>query len=515
MEQIGKVWITGAGPGSSELLTIKAKKLLSEGDCIIYDRLVGKEIISMIPAGKELIDVGKDAGHHAIPQERINEILVREAKRGKKVIRLKGGDPFLFGRGGEEIESLLREGIPFEVVPGIPSPIAVPSYNGIPVTHRDYASSMHIVTGHHRAGTEKKIRYKELVNAGGTLVFLMGAGSLPEIMRGLMDAGMRSDMPAAILQEGTVSGQRKVLATVKTLAQAAKERNVKAPSVIIVGEVCSLAKDFAWREKLPLFGEKIIVTRPRERGEELQDRLRALGAEVLAVPAIRTVPVKEKLERITKELERLKEYQVLAFTSPYGVECFFRILMERGEDVRCVSHMRFAAIGQGTGNALMRQGILADYMPEKYDGASLGKILSERFHGTDDGNSSKIKVLLARSSMGGEEILKELEKNPLIDYTDLSIYDTVYAEEKRKSLLECIESSDFTKVVFTSSSTVEGFCRMAGGHQFKSICAVCIGEKTEQAAKAKGMQTVIARNASVDELIACICECRKEGGAGR
>lgn len=515
MEQMGKVWITGAGPGSSELLTIKAKRLLAEGDCIVYDRLVGKEVISMIPADKELIDVGKCAGNHTIPQEKINEILVREAKCGKKVIRLKGGDSFLFGRGGEEMEALLKEGIPFEVVPGISSSMAVPAYNGIPVTHRDFVSSVHIVTGHHKANKEEKIHYKELVNVGGTLVFLMGVGALPEIMGGLMDAGMRPDMPAAILQEGTVSGQRRVLATVRTLAQEAKEQNVKAPSVIVVGEVCALAPDFAWREKLPLFGEKIIVTRPEGRQGEISESLRSLGAEVLWIPAIRTVPVRDKdgLERIRKELGRLKEYQVLVFTSPYGVECFFQILMERGKDVRSVSHMKFAAIGQGTGDALMRLGLVADYVPEKYDGVSLGKLLSEQLSGEDDRKGSKIKVLLARSSMGGEEILKELEKNTLIDYTDLAIYDTFIVQESRKAFLDCIKTGDFTKVVFTSSSTVEGFCRMAGGHDLEKICAVCIGEKTGQAAKAKGMCAVIAKNASVDELIACILNTKRETAA--
>ena len=514
MEQIGKVWITGAGPGSSELLTVKAKRLLSEGDCIIYDRLVGKEIISMIPADKELIDVGKCSGHHIIPQEEINRICVREARRGKKVVRLKGGDPFLFGRGGEEIEALLKEGIPFEVVPGISSSMAVPAYSGIPVTHRDYVSSVHIVTGHHKAEGEREICYRELAGAGGTLVFLMGVGALPEIMGGLMDAGMKPDTPAAVLQEGTVSGQRRVLATVGTLEREAKAQGVKAPAVILVGEVCSLADAFTWHEKLPLSGERIIVTRPEERGDRLQERLRALGAEVLSVPAIRTVPVTEKgkLERIAEVLERLEEYQVLVFTSPYGVECFFRILTDAGKDVRAVSHMRFAAIGQGTKDALGEKGITADYMPEKYDGVSLGRVLAERLCGGED--ERIVRVLLARSSAGGEEILKELEKNTLINYTDLAIYDTVYAEESRRALLACIENRDFTKVVFTSSSTVEGFCRMAGGHSFKGIDAVCIGEKTGQAAGDKGLHVMIARNASVEELIACICGHRKGGGAG-
>lgn len=202
MMQTGKVWLAGAGPGSVELLTVKAWKLIKAGDCIVYDRLVGNEILSMIPADTELINVGKSSGHHAIPQTEINQILIREAKLGKKVIRLKGGDPFLFGRGGEEIEALRREGIPFEVVPGVSSCAAVPAYNGIPVTHRDYVSSVHIITGHRRKGRDRQTDYEALVRTKGTLVFLMGVQALEEIMENLMLAGIAGSMPAAILQQG-------------------------------------------------------------------------------------------------------------------------------------------------------------------------------------------------------------------------------------------------------------------------------------------------------------------------
>lgn len=514
MGETGKVWLTGAGPGSEELLTVKAKRLLEEADCIVYDRLVGKEILSGIPAGTEVIDVGKCAGRHAVLQEEINQILVREAKLGKQVVRLKGGDPFLFGRGGEELGELIREGIPFEVVPGVTSALAVPAYNGIPVTHRDYVSSVHIITGHHKAGSGGRISYDSLVKEQGTLIFLMGVGALREIMDGLMDAGMRKSMPAAVLQQGTVSGQRKVLATVETLAAEAEKQNIKAPSVIVVGEVCRLTSDFGWFEKLPLFGEKIIVTRPKARGDELQRRLRSLGAEVISIPVIETVPVREerKIERIRETLGQLRKYQILVFTSPYGVERFFEILMESGRDARVLSHLKFAAIGQGTKNALAQKGILADYMPEKYNGISLGRLLLRQ---TETGyEGEKVKVLLARSSAGGEEILKEFEKNPLIDYTDLAIYDTVYVEEEKEVLRSCIKEGDFTKVVFTSSMTVEGFCRLAGELPRKEICAVCIGEKTRQAAKDAGMDTVTAENAAVDELVACIYASRNADKGG-
>ncbi|MEZ3487544.1 MAG: uroporphyrinogen-III C-methyltransferase [Lachnospiraceae bacterium] len=500
MGKTGKVWLVGAGPGSADLLTVKAGRLLDMGDCIVYDRLVGREILAMLPPDKERIDVGKSAGNHAVPQSEINQILIREAKRGKKVIRLKGGDPFLFGRGGEELEALCEAKIPYEVVPGISSSIAVPAYQGIPVTHRDYVSSVHIITGHHRAGKDGAIDYEALVRTGGTLVFLMGVGALKEIMEGLLQAGMRADMPAAVLQQGTTAGQRRVAATAATLAEEAKRQKIKPPSIIVVGEVCRLADQFSWYDKLLLSGERIVVTRPSERGFKLQEQLRALGAEVLSVPVIRTVPVRDsvRLAAIEKELKRLRDYEVLAFTSVYGVERFFEILLEAGMDVRHVSHMRFAAIGQGTCDALRERGIRADYMPKQYDGASLGRLLAGEL---EDGTG----ILLARSSIGGAEILEELEKNPGLTYTDLAVYDTIFPEGQEQYLRSYLEEGGVTRVVFTSSSTVEGFTRMMGAFPYDRVKAVCIGRKTAQTAEKAGMQTVTARNAAIEEITACIC----------
>lgn len=502
MAEMGKVWLVGAGPGSVDLLTVKARRLLYEGDCIVYDRLVGEEVLGLIPLKKELIAVGKSAGKHATPQEDINRILIREAKLGKKVVRLKGGDPFLFGRGGEEVEALCREKIPFEVVPGISSCLAVPAYNGIPVTHRDYVSDVHIVTGHHRAGTSQTIPYEALVQTGGTLVFLMGVSALEEIMEGLRHAGMDEETPAAILPQGTTARQRRVVATVGTLAFLAREQRVKAPATIVVGEVCRLADEFAWYTKLPLFGEKILVTRPEGRDTGLTDRLRELGAEVLAIPTVRTIPIRDpvRLKIIEEELGRLSQYQVLAFTSPYGVERFFAILLESGRDMRALSHMRFAAIGQGTAGELKKRGILADDVPAHYDGESLGKLLAESL---EEGT----RILFARSSMGGAEILAQIEKNPGLAYRDLAVYDTEITDERKDMLRAFMENGAVTGVIFTSSSTVEGFCRMLGADfPYETVRAVCIGEKTQGEAEKAGMRTVAAKNATVEALVACVTE---------
>ncbi len=510
MSGVGKVWLVGAGPGSGDLLTIKAKRLLDTGDCIVYDRLVGDEVLSMIPPGKQLVDVGKSSRGHGAMQEEINRILIREARLGKHVVRLKGGDPFLFGRGGEELEALIREEIPFEVVPGISSSLAVPAYGGIPVTHRDFVSGIHVVTGHNRDGGNRNIPYKALVEAGGTLVFLMGVGALEQIMEGLWVGGMDRDTPAAILHRGTTAAQRTVTATVGTLAQRAKDWGIKAPSVIVVGHVCALNRQLRWFEKLPLFGEKILVTRPHERGCRLQEELRALGAEVLSVPVIRTVPVRDRarIEEIRTVLGQLDRYQVAAFTSVYGVERFFQVLLESGRDVRALSHMRFAAIGQGTGDALKERGIGTDYMPAQYDGRSLGRLLAGAL-------TKGERILLPRSSMGSPEVLDEIGRNSRLSCRDLAVYDTEYMTEQAPLLRSFMEDGSVTGAVFTSSSTVEGFCRMTGNLSRETVRAFCIGKKTEEAAGKAGMRTVTAANATVEALVECLLKDRLSQPAPR
>ena len=260
----GKVWLVGAGPGDIGLFTLKGMETLKNAQVVVYDSLVGQGVLSQIPAGVRLINVGKRASHHIMPQEQINQVLVDEAKKGYRVVRLKGGDPFLFGRGGEELELLTKEGIPYEVVPGVTSPLAVPAYNGIPVTHRNFCSSLHIITGHKKQGEAYDIDFDALVRTKGTLVFLMGVTALPDICSSLLRAGMPGEMPAAVLQKGTTAGQKRIVATVSTLEEEVKRQGIETPAIIVVGEVCSLADTFGWYEKLPLAGYKVLVTRPRE-----------------------------------------------------------------------------------------------------------------------------------------------------------------------------------------------------------------------------------------------------------
>lgn len=489
----GKVWLLGAGPGDAGLLTIKGKAVLQEADVVVYDHLAGREILASIPAGKRMINVGKIAGHHPIPQPEINEILIREAGQGRRVVRLKGGDPFLFGRGGEELEALAQEEIPFEVVPGVSSALAVPAYGGIPVTHRDYASSLHIITGHKRKDGEIGCDYRALVQAGGTLVFLMGVTALPRIVEGLLEAGMSPEMPAAVIQEGTTARQKRVISTLLELPEAARREEIAAPAIIVVGEVCRLAGTIGWYEKLPLAGIRVLVTRPRELVSTLSEKLRRKGAEVLEVPAICTEAVREEKLR---DCLAGSAYDWVVFTSQIGVRVFFEYLEERGLDVRNLWRASFAVIGEGTAKALSRHGIRPDLMPEIYDGESLAAELVRR------GVQGK-KILIPRAMEGNEKLVPMLEEaGARVD--DVAIYRTRYETCKEIDLKEEIGAGRIDYVTFTSSSTVRGFAAVSEGADYQKFTAVCIGRQTEETAKSYGMRCVTAERATIDSLTECI-----------
>ena len=459
----GKVWLVGAGPGDRGLLTLKGLEGLKAADVGVFAALVGQEVLTLIPQSAELVNVGKRAGNHIMPQERINRLLLEKAQEGKKVVRLKGGDPFLFGRGGEELELLSENGIPYEVVPGITSALAVPAYNGIPVTHRDCASSVHIITGHRRKGKDYDIDFEALVRTGGTLVFLMGVSSLESIMKGLLEAGMDPGTPAAVLQSGTTAGQRRVVSTVSGVKKDADRAGIEAPAVIVVGEVCALAKTLAWYEKLPLAGRRILVTRPREHISELSARLRSLGAEVMELPAIATEKISPnpELEKYLREafggakserfamagsagfsqggraglsqgdsagfsqgdsagfsqgdsagFSHADEEEIpgpcdwIVFTSPTGVKIFMDLFLAE-YDPRDLWRTRLAVIGKGSAGELEKYGLKPDFMPSVYDGETLGRelrerILEERGKDRSDGKPGKMSVEMHDKRSGQE-----------------------------------------------------------------------------------------------------------------
>jgi uroporphyrinogen III methyltransferase/synthase len=494
--KVGKVWLVGAGPSDPLLLTLKGKQLLEQADVVVYDRLVGDGILAMIPQGTERIYVGKTAGDHPVPQERINEILFEEAVKGKKVVRLKGGDPFVFGRGGEELELLVANDIPFEVVPGITSAIAVSAYQGIPVTYREYCSSLHIITGHMKKDEPLDIDFEALVRTKGTLVFLMGVSSLKAICDGLLANGMNPHMPAAVLENGTKAKQRKVVSTVENLYKEAIEAEMKSPSIIVVGEVCALSDKFAWYDKLPLAGCKVVVTRPKELVSSLSQLLREKGAEVLELPSIVTQKVVNN-EALSECLNKILSFQWIVLTSPTGAKYFFEELSERRVDVRRLNHLKFAVVGKATGKIVEEKGIYPDLMPDHYDAAELGQLLAQLVKPQD-------KILIPRAREGTAELREVLENIGTRVY-DIPLYDTVYAKSEDE-MSKAFDENEVDYAVFTSASTVKGFEKASPNHNYSKVKAICIGKSTKKAAEELGMMTFVSEEATIDSLVQCIEE---------
>lgn len=494
---IGKVWLVGAGPNDAGLLTIKGKTVLEQAEVVVYDHLVGRSILAMIPRAVKLINVGKISGDHPVPQRAINQILVEEALSGKRVVRLKGGDPFIFGRGGEELEEIRKHGIPFEVVPGVTSAISVPAYNGIPVTHRDYCSSIHIITGHTKNLARADIDFPSLVKFGGTLIFLMGVASMPVICKELLDAGMDPAMPAAILENGTSAHQRRVVSDIQNLPEEAAKAEIKSPAIIVVGKVCSLAEEFHWAEDRPLGKVKVMLTRPKERGSALTAKLQEYGAEVVEVPTIETDRILDN-DALDEALKNIEAYQWAVFTSPFGVKVFFRRLLELAIDIRKLCGLKFATIGSATQKAIEEKGILVDLVPEIYDGKALGEALARRVR-EEESSGKRQLILIPRAKIGSEELIRPLEEAGL-HYEDLPVYET---EEAAVSEFDWYDDSvDY--VAFTSASTVRGFVKIARDIDYTTVKALCIGEQTAQEAQRYGMQTFIAEKATMDSMVECL-----------
>lgn len=484
----GKVYLVGAGPGDPELLTLKGRRLIEECDVIVFDRLVGKKIMDMIPEGRELIDVGKNVGDHPVPQHEINEILLREALEGKQVLRLKGGDPFVFGRGGEELELLADNGVEFEEVPGITSSIAVPAYAGIPVTHRDFCSSFHIITGHAKAGSEVSIDFDALVRLSGTLIFMMSVSTVGMISSGLKQAGMDGEMPCAVIENGTGPNQRSFVSNLNNIEKTVYDNSIKSPAVIVVGRVCSLADRFNWFEKLPLSGLSIVVTQPEKKASKLEAMLRKLGADTKLYPCIKT----EYIRPLAPELEGR---DVLVFTSAEGVNSFFEWLLGEGKDARYLSGKKIACIGPATAGALRAFGINCDFMPKEYYGRNLAEEMIST--GFITGDSS---LLLLRAKIGSAEITDILSENS-VDFTDYPVYTTslICRDEK-------IDGEDFDYVSFTSRSCVEGFAKTCGIKDMSSVKALCIGQKTAELAASYGMNVIVSDEATIISMVDKIVE---------
>lgn len=478
----GEVILVGAGPGDKELLTLAALKAIESAEVVVYDRLVSKEIMALVPRETKLIDVGKNVGNHPVPQERISEILVEEARKGRKVVRLKGGDPFLFGRGGEELELLVENSVDFRVIPGITSSIGAATYGGIPVTHRDYCSSVHMITGQGKRGTKPNINFEALKELDGTLIFMMSVGKIDYIAEGLLSVGMDPKMPCGIVENGTRSYQRKVISTLENLVRDVRNAEIKSPALIIVGKVAKLSEDFDWFSKLPLKNRNILVTQPKAKASKLADLVKEAGGNPILYPVIETKDIRP----INPPID---DYDVIAFTSSAGVQSFFQDLMEKGKDSRVLRNKIVAAVGSQTAKALEKYGIIPDFVPSTFDGETMVREMAEK------GIISKGKsVLLLRAEKGSQETVDALEKTGA-KYCDYPVYRTEFISHAP------LYRDDIDWITFTSKSCVTGLLETQENESLKGMNAVCIGKQTEELAKESGFETYVSDVATVDSMV--------------
>ncbi|MBI3191349.1 MAG: uroporphyrinogen-III C-methyltransferase, partial [Pedosphaera parvula] len=391
MKSKGMVYLVGAGPGDAGLLTLRGAEVLRRADVVVYDSLVNLDLLRLAPASSEFIFGGKRPKARAMSQEKLNELLIAKARAGKCVIRLKGGDPYLFGRGGEEAEELAAAGIPFEVVPGVSSFLAVPNYAGIPVTHREHSSSLTIFTGHEDPDQEASdLDWAHIAKTPGTKVVLMGVKRIREITRQLMDNGMRPSTPVALVRWGTSGRQQTLEGTLKTIAGKVESTGFKPPAVTVIGDVVKLRSKLNWFEKRPLFGRRIVVTRTRQQASQLSQQLLEAGAEVLEIPTIKIVPT-DRRQEVADALLELNSYDWLVFTSPNGVTAFFDLFFKAFDDLRDIGGVHIAAVGPATAAKLRELHLKVDLMPEEYLASAVAKACASYE------SIENLKILLARA----------------------------------------------------------------------------------------------------------------------
>lgn len=488
-EKKGRVILIGAGPGDIGLITVKGLEYLKQADVVVYDRLVSKDILSLSPKGAELINVGKVMNHHNIPQPEINKILLNKALEGKNVVRLKGGDPFVFGRGGEELELLSEHNIEYEVVPGITSAVSALAYAGIPVTHRDFASSIHFVTGHAKDGLVENINFKALKETNGTILFYMGVSTLKQLINGLIDAGIDKSTPCAAVENGTRSNMRTLISTVENMVSDADKFQLRSPAVIAVGKVCSLGDKFAWYTKSKIFSKQIIVTRPVVSNNILTNRLKNLGAEVIDYPCIKISEI-ENNSSMLNLIENLNKYNTLIFAGKNSAVYFFKSLMDFGKDSRALSHLVIGVLGKSTYDELKKYGICADIMPKDYTFTAFASSLKNA------GVKGNTAVLEATQD---KRLSEELKKQGF-NITSFNAYNIEYLPlDYIKPLQEYIDNGVIS--AFTSSAAVHGFVRGNKIEDLSKVKAVCIGKLTYETALNYKMQAHMAAKPTIDDLI--------------
>ncbi|NTW72282.1 MAG: uroporphyrinogen-III C-methyltransferase [Eubacteriaceae bacterium] len=475
----GKVYLVGAGPGDYKLITLKGLQTIEEADVVVYDRLVGKELLKYAKSGCEFIYVGKESSNHTKTQDEINDIICDKALEGLVVTRLKGGDPYVFGRGGEEGEYLVDRGVEVEVVPGITSAIGGLAYGGIPITHRDHASSFHVITGHLK-DEDSELDWPTLAKLKGTLVFLMGMAQLDKIANSLIANGMEASTPAAIVNWASTKKQRAVTGTLETIYKTALDNAIGSPGIIVVGSVVNLREKLNFFENKPLFGKKILVTRAREQASSLTEKIHDLGGEAVEFPTISIKDISPQTD-IVEQIKNLKDYSWLIFTSQNGVRIFFENLFKAGFDVRQLSHIKIAVIGKVTADELMKYSLKPDIIPAKYIAESIYEEILPLLKPED-------KILIPRAKEARDYLTDQLKKHCVVQ--EVKIYETIIGEgiQDKDEIVEMLENNEIDYVTFTSSSTVKNLIKILGDKKelLKKSKLVSIGPVTSETIRDNG-----------------------------
>jgi uroporphyrinogen III methyltransferase/synthase len=510
MKRKGMVYLVGAGPGDAGLLTLRGAELLGRADVVVYDALVNPDLLRLAPKTAEIVFGGKRAKNHAIPQTELNQLLVARAKAGKTVVRLKGGDPYIFGRGGEEAEELVAAKISFEVVPGISSAVAAPNYAGVPLTHREHCSSFTVITGHEDPTKEAgAVDWERMAKIPGTKVIMMGTERIGEIAELFVTYGMAKETPVAMVRWGTTGRQRSIEGTLATIAAVAAREKISAPAVAVIGDVVKLRAKLNWFERRPLFGQRVVVTRTREQASRLSRQLLERGAEVLEIPTIRIVPPRDG-EALSEALAGLNAYDWLVFTSPNGVASFFDFFFKKFQDLRDIGGARIAAVGPATAAKVREFHLQVDLMPEEYVAAKIAGALAE-FEGLEN-----LRVLLLRAEVANADLPKLLEaKGAIVD--DIACYRTVPETDDRTGSAASLLETGADWITFTSSSTVESFHARfdlaALLKEFPRTRMASIGPETSKALAALGLEpTIEAKEHTIDGLVKALEATQKHAG---
>jgi len=496
---IGKIYLVGAGPGDPTLITQKGLECLARADVVIYDHLLDERLLDAARPDAEKIYVGKSGAEHAKEQSDINQLLVAKAKEGKVVVRLKGGDPFVFGRGGEESETLVENHIPFEIVPGVTSAVAVPAYAGIPVTHRGLASSFAVVTGHEGAHKEiSSINWEKLATGVDTLVFLMGMQNLPLIATKLVENGRPDSTPVAVIKDGTHPEQKTVVGTLKDIVRKVKAAGLGAPAIIVVGEVAGLREKLRWFDNRPLSGKKVLVTRARHQASALSRLLLERGAQAVEIPVLSIQPVSDMTE-LDHAILKISDYKWIIFTSTNGVEAFFRRLHYLKRDARALHGASIAAIGPATAQALQERGIHPDFCPEVFTTEGIISVFTDK-------DISGQRFLLPRTDIADKQLTEALQRlSAIVD--EVTVYQTVPVLDA--PVKETLASGEIDVITFTSSSTVSNLMAAIGNDKalLKGMKTACIGPKTAATARKAGLKVdITAHQSTIPGLVAALEE---------